>query len=162
VYAGKVLNVDRDQVKMPNGRIVTVDIVRHSRSVVIVPVPTPGNVILVRQFRYQIKRFLLELPAGSVDTGETPENAARRECHEEIGLLPETVIRLTALYPTPGYCDEEMIFFRVSGLEQPAEQAQVDEDEDIEPRTFEVREVRDMIRRGEIVDMKTIVALSLL
>jgi ADP-ribose pyrophosphatase len=162
VYEGKVLNVDRDQVKMPNGRVVTVDIVRHSKSVVIVPVPTPGNVILVRQFRYPINRFLWELPAGSVDAGETPENAARRECHEEIGLRPATVVRLTALYPTPGYCDEEMIFFRVSGLEEPAEQAHVDEDEDIESRTFELREVREMIRRGEIVDMKTIVALSLL
>jgi ADP-ribose pyrophosphatase len=162
VFTGKVFNVDRDRVTMPNGRTVTVDIVRHSKSVVIAPVPEPGKVVLIRQFRYPVNRFLWELPAGSIDEGELPEQAARRECHEEIGLVPGTVIRLSALYPTPGYCDEEMIFFRVSGLETSDEQAHVDEDEDIEARTFELREAREMVRRGEIVDMKTIVALSLL
>jgi len=162
MYSGKVFNVDRDRVVMPNGRTVAVDVVRHARSVVIAPVPEPGKIILIRQFRYPINRFLWELPAGSVDPGEQPEHAARRECHEEIGLVPETIVRLTALYPTPGYCDEEMVFFRVSGLEKSDEQAHVDEDEDIEARTFELREAREMIRRGEIIDMKTVVALGLL
>ena len=162
VYDGKVFSIDRDRVKMPNGRAVTVDVVRHSRSVVIIPVPEPGHVVLIRQYRYAVNKFLWELPAGSVDEGETPEQGARRECHEEIGLLPETIVRLAALYPTPGYCDEEMIFFRASGLEKPATQAHVDEDEDIEARTFELREAREMVRRGEIVDMKTVVALTLI
>jgi ADP-ribose pyrophosphatase len=162
VYSGKVFNIDRDRVTMPNGRTATVDIVRHSRSVVVAPVPEPGKLILIRQYRYPVNKFLWELPAGSVDAGEQPEQAARRECHEEIGLVPQTVVRLTALYPTPGYCDEEMIFFRVSGLETSDEQAHVDEDEDIEVRTFDLRDVREMVRRGEIVDMKTVVALTLL
>jgi ADP-ribose pyrophosphatase len=162
VFAGKVFSVDRDKVRMPNGRTVTVDIVRHTKSVVLVPVPEPGKVILVRQYRYAVNAFLWELPAGSVDEGETPDAAARRECHEEIGLVPSTVVRLSAMYPTPGYCDEEMIFFRLSGLEETNEQAQVDEDEDIEARTFEVRDAREMIRRGEITDMKTLVGLALL
>jgi ADP-ribose pyrophosphatase len=130
--------------------------------VVLVPLPETGHVILVRQYRYAVNAHLWELPAGSVDDGETPEQAARRECHEEIGLVPTTVVRLSAMYPTPGYCDEEMVFFRCSGLEKTDEQAHVDEDEDIEARTFEVREVRDMIRRGEIVDMKTVVGVALI
>lgn len=162
VYEGKVFDIDRDRVRMPNGREVTVDLVRHPASVVIVPMPEPGHVILIRQFRYAVQRSLWELPAGSVDAGETPEAAARRECHEEIGLVPETVVRLAALYPTPGYCDEEMIFFRVSGLNQTDEQAAVDEDEDIEPKTFTLRDAREMVRRGEIVDMKTVVGLGLI
>jgi ADP-ribose pyrophosphatase len=162
MFVGKVFNIDRDRVMMPNGRTVDVDVVRHAKSVVIVPVPEPGKIILIRQFRYPVNRFLWELPAGSVDEGETPEQAARRECHEEIDLVPDTVVRLTALYPTPGYCDEEMVFFRASGLETPAQAAHVDEDEDIEARTFELREAREMVRRGEIVDMKTIVALALI
>jgi len=162
VYSGKVFNIDRDRVTMPNGRTITVDIVRHSKSVVVAPVPEPGKLILIRQYRYPVNKFLWELPAGSVDAGEQPEQAARRECHEEIGLVPQTVVRLAALYPTPGYCDEEMIFFRVSGLETSDEQAHVDEDEDIEVKTFELRDVREMVRRGEIVDMKTVVALTLL
>jgi ADP-ribose pyrophosphatase len=105
---------------------------------------------------------LWELPAGSLDRGETPEQAATRECHEEVGLVPQTVVRLAALYPTPGYCDEEMIFFRLSSLEQPTTDAAQDEDEDIEVKTFELREAREMVRRGEIVDMKTVVGLALI
>ena len=161
-FAGKVFNVDRDRVRMPNGREFTVDVVRHPASVVIVPVPEPGHVILIRQFRYPIQRLLWELPAGSVDEGETPEAAARRECHEEIGLVPDTIVRLGAFHPTPGYCDEEMIFFRASGLNETSEAAAVDEDEDIEPRTFTIPEAREMIRRGEITDMKTVVGLTLI
>ena len=161
-FTGKVFNIDRDRVRMPNGREVTVDVVRHSKSVVLIPVPEPGHVTLVRQYRYAVNASLWELPAGSVDPGEAPEQAARRECHEEIGLVPATIVRVSAVYPTPGYCDEQMIFFRLSGLETTDEQAHVDEDEDIEARTFELREAREMIRRGEIVDMKTIVGLALI
>jgi ADP-ribose pyrophosphatase len=162
VFDGKVFDVDRDRVRMPNGRTVTVDVIRHARSVVLMPVPEPGSVILIRQYRYAVNRWLWELPAGSVDEGEQPEAAARRECHEEIGQVPDTIVRLAALYPTPGYCDEEMLFFRVSGLSTPTEAAAVDEDEDIEPRVFTLGEAREMIRRGEIVDMKTVVGLALI
>lgn len=162
VYNGRVFNVDRDRVRMPNGREVTVDVLRHSKSVVLIPVPEPGHITLIRQYRYPVNRFLWELPAGSVDPGETPEQAARRECHEEIGQVPDTIVRMAAMHPTPGYCDEEMIFFRVSGLSVPDEKAEVDEDEDIEVQVFELREARDMIRRGEITDMKTVVGLGLI
>jgi len=162
IFRGKVFNVDRDCVRMPNGREITIDVVRHSKSVVLVPMPDPAHVTLVKQFRYPVNADLWELPAGSVDEGETPEEAARRECHEEIGLVPSTIVRLNALYPTPGYCDEQMVFFRLSGLAQTHEQAHVDEDEDIEAKTFALRDAREMIRRGEIVDMKTIVGLALI
>lgn len=162
VFDGKVFDVDRDKVRMPNGRTVTVDVVRHPRSVVLIPVPEPGHVILIKQYRYAVNAFLWELPAGSVDEGEMPEQAARRECHEEIGKVPATVVRLAAMFPTPGYCDEEMVFFRVSGLEEPTEAAALDEDEDIEARTFELREAREMIRRGEIIDMKTVAGLAMI
>jgi len=162
VFDGRVFAVDRDVVRLPNGREVTLDVVRHPRSVVLIPVPEPGHVILVRQYRYVVNQTLWELPAGSVDPGETPEQAARRECHEEIGQVPATIVRLAALLPTPGYCDEEMVFFRLSGLDEPTEAAQVDEDEDIEPRVFELRDAREMVRRGEIVDMKTVVGLAMI
>jgi ADP-ribose pyrophosphatase len=158
---GKVFDVDRDRVRMPNGREVTVDVIRHPSSAIILPVPEPGHVILIRQFRYAINQWLWECPAGSVDEGETPEQAAARECHEEIGQVPDTVVRLAAMYPTPGYCDEEMFFFRVSGLSVPEHEAEQDEDEDIEVRKFSLKDAREMVRRGEITDMKTVIALSL-
>jgi ADP-ribose diphosphatase len=162
MFSGSLFQVDRDRVRMPNARVVTVDIVRHSRSVVILPVPEPGHIILVRQYRYAINRWLWEAPAGSVDEGEEPDAAARRECHEEIGLVPDTIVRLAALFPTPGYCDEEMIIYRASSLAKADQAAAVDEDEDLEPKTFAIAEAREMVRRGEIVDMKTIVGLGLL
>lgn len=161
VYKGKVFSVDRDRVQLASGREVTFEVVRHPQSVVLIPIPEPGHIVLVKQYRHAVNAALWEVPAGSVDPDETPEQAASRECHEEVGLVPSTVVRLAALYPTPGYCDEEMVFFRVSGLEQSSEPATPDEDEEIEVRTFELREVREMIRRGEITDMKTVVGLTL-
>ena len=162
VFSGKVFDVDRDSVRMPHGREVMVDVIRHPPSAVIIPVPEPGHVILIRQYRYSVNRWLWELPAGSVDEGETPEQAARRECHEEVGQVPDTVLRLGSMFPTPGYCDEEMFFFRVSGLNEPTETAALDEDEDIEVRVFTLKEAREMVRTGQIVDMKTVVGLALL
>jgi ADP-ribose pyrophosphatase len=162
VYDGAVFKIDRDRVRMPNGREVTVDIVRHSRSVVLIPIPEPGHVILIKQYRYSVNRWLWELPAGSVDDGEQPEAAARRECHEEIGQVPDTIVRLASLHPTPGYCDEEMLFFRLSGLSRPEAAAELDEDEDIEPKVFSIADAREMVRRGEITDMKTVAGLGMI
>jgi ADP-ribose pyrophosphatase len=162
VFKGKVFAVERARVRLPHGRESVQEIVRHPKSAVLIPVPEPGRVILIRQYRYSLNTWMWELPAGSVDEGETPEQAAQRECHEEIGQVPATVVRLAAVYPTPGYCDEEMVFFRLSNLEDTPETAEVDEDEDIQAKVFELREARDMIRRGEIVDMKTIVGLTLI
>jgi ADP-ribose pyrophosphatase len=162
VFTGKVFSVERARVRLPHGRESVQEIVRHPKSAVLIPVPEPGHVILIRQYRYSLNSWMWELPAGSADEGETPEQAAKRECHEEIGQVPATIVRLAAVYPTPGYCDEEMVFFRVSNLEDSHEKADVDEDEDIKVKVFELREAREMVRRGEITDMKTIVGLGLL
>ena len=75
IFDGKVFDLERDRVKMPNGREVTVDIVRHSKSVVLLPLPSPREIILIRQYRYAVNRYLWELPAGSVDKGEEPEDS---------------------------------------------------------------------------------------
>lgn len=162
VFNGRVFDVYRERVKLPHGPTATVDVVRHAPAVVILPVPEPGHIILIRQYRHAVRQWLWEVPAGSIDPGESPEAAARRECHEEIGQVPETVVRLGSLYPTPGYCDEEMIFFRVSGLAEGTEPAALDEDESIEAKTVTLREARDMVRRGEIIDMKTVVGLGMI
>jgi ADP-ribose pyrophosphatase len=162
VFDGKVFDVEREQVRLPNGRAVTLDLVRHPRSVVLLPVPAPREIILIRQYRHAVSRWLWELPAGTVEEGEEPEAAAVRECHEEIGQVPDTLVRLGSLFPTPGFCDEEMIFFRLSGLTIPEQPAAQDEDEDLEVRTFALGDAKDMIRRGEIVDMKTVAGLTMI
>jgi ADP-ribose pyrophosphatase len=124
-----------------------------------------GDIILVKQYRHAIGRRAWELPAGSLKPNEDPKKAAARECHEEIGLIPAQLDRLGAFFPTPGYCDEEMNFYKASGLRKPGpndEKAEQDEDEDIEQRTFGVEQLRTMIRSGEIVDLKTVAGLTLL
>ena len=128
----------------------------------LVPVPEPGQVILIRQYRYAVNAFLWELPAGSVDEGESPEagGAARVPRGDRPGAGDDRPPG--AMYPTPGYCDEEMVFFRCRASRRPTRRRHVDEDEDIEAKVFELREARDMVRRGEIVDMKTLVGLALI
>ncbi len=162
MFDGKVFEIDRDRVQMPNGREVTVDIVRHNRSVVLLPMPDPEHIVLVRQYRYAVNRWLWELPAGSVDAGEEPEAAAKRECHEEIGQVPDTIVRLGAFLPTPGYCDEEMIFYRLSGLQFPTTPPSPTRTRTSRCRRSPSSSSASMIRRGEIVDMKTVVGLGLL
>lgn len=160
-FEGRVFRVERDRVRLSNGRTTDLDIVRHRGSVVLVPQPAPGKVVLIRQFRYAIDRWIWELPAGSLEPGERPASAARRECLEEIGLLPRRVRRLAAFYPTPGFCDELMIFYACDRLVAPRRAAARDEDEQIEPRTFSFDAVDALLQKGEILDMKTVVGLAL-
>jgi ADP-ribose pyrophosphatase len=164
VYIGRVFSVEAGRQAFPDGREHEVAIVRHRPSVVLIPIEDDGRVVLVRQYRAPIDRPLWELPAGSVDEGESSEAAARRECEEEIGRVPARIERLGAWYPVPGYCDEEMIFFRVSELRAPPPDSTrgPDEDEDIEPRTVTIAEARSMVARGEIVDLKTAYGLTLI
>jgi ADP-ribose pyrophosphatase len=161
-FDGRIFQVHVDRVQFPNGNTVNVEIVRHPRSVVLIPMPDPAHVILVRQYRYPVAQWLWELPAGSLDPGEEPEAAAHRECHEEIGKLPRGLELLGRFFPTPGFCDEEMHLYRIDGLDEPTSDAQLDDDEIIEPKVFALAEVRDMIARGEIADMKTVIGIALL
>ena len=163
VYRGRIFRLEVDRVTLPTGHVVEMEIVRHPGSVVLLPIPAPGQIILIRQYRYSLNRWIWELPAGSLKPGEDPTAAAARECEEEIGLVPGRVVRLRGLYPTPGFCDEEMIFFRCEDLGPPAANsaARKDEDEDIEPRTFSVDEARALIASGEIVDLKTVAGLTM-
>ena len=164
IYHGRIFNVDVDRIALPNGHTVDMEIVRHPGSVVLLPMPTADEIILIRQYRYTIDRWIWELPAGSLEADEDPAAGAARECEEEIGFHPGRVERLGAYYPTPGFCTEEMIFFRCSDLRPPAADstAHKDEDEELEPKTFTVAEAREMVRRGEIVDLKTAVGLTLI
>jgi len=161
-FRGPIFDVTRERVRLPSGHRAVYDVVRHRGSVVLVPQPTPDAVVLIRQFRWAIRRWIWELPAGSLEPGERPDRAARRECAEEIGLRPSHVERLGTFYPTPGFCDERMIFYRCTGLNRPSRPVAGDPDEQIEPRTYRLAQIRRMIRQGEIVDMKTICGIALL
>ena len=120
VFKGRVFAVEVERRRFPNGQEHEVAIVRHNPSVVIVPIQDDGRVVLIRQYRASIDRMMWEVPAGRVDDGEQPDAAAARECEEEIGLVPGSIERIRGLYPTPGFCDEELIFYKVWNLRKPA------------------------------------------
>lgn len=164
VYKGRVFSVEVDRRRFPNGREHDVEIVRHRPSVVLVPIEKDGRVVLIKQYRAPLDRDMWELPAGSVEPGESVEHAARRECGEETGRVPGRLDRLGSWYPVPGYCDEEMIFFRASDLREPSPDSplQPDEDEDLAVRSVTLAEARMMVAQGAIVDLKTAYALTLI
>ena len=164
VFKGRVFSVEVGRKTFPNGHVHDVAIVRHSPSVVLIPHEDDGRVVLIRQFRAPLDREIWEFPAGRVDAGESPDAAARRECEEEIGRVPHRLERLSGLYPAPGFCDEQLIFFRASDLRAPAAGSahHPDEDEYIQTQSMTIAEARAMLQRGEIVDLKTAYALTLL
>src|SRR6059058_998290 len=123
VCTTRVFAVDVEQIPSSEGTGKTHEIatVRHAPCVVLIPVLDDGRVVLIRQYRHSVKRVLWEFPAGSIDPGETPEAAALRECEEETKLAPSHVEKLASMFPAPGYCDEEMMFYRVTGLHAQAD-----------------------------------------
>jgi ADP-ribose pyrophosphatase len=161
LYRGRIFTLVQDRVRLPGGRETRLDLIHHPGSVVLLVHPDPQHVILIRQYRHAVGRWIWELPAGSLKEGEDPVAAAQRECHEEIGLVPGRLEQLATFYPTPGYCTEAMIFFRLTELRAPDEPATKDEDEQIEPQTFTVEAARALVRAGDILDMKTALGLML-
>ena len=162
LFTGRVLRLEREDVTLPNGKTTTMEIVRHRGSVVLIPMPGPDQVILIRQYRHVIGEWIWELPAGTLEVGEDPEAGAKRECEEEIGLTPGRLRKVGEFYPTPGFCDEVMLFYVCSALTPPTRKVALDPDEQIEPRSITLRRARALIASGDIVDMKTVIGLGLL
>ncbi|MBN4048139.1 NUDIX hydrolase [bacterium AH-315-O15] len=165
VFEGRIFTLGVESITLPRGERLEAEIIRHPGSVVLIQVTDRGEIVLVRQYRHAIGRSVWELPAGSLKPGEDPRAAAVRECHEETGLIPSAVERLGAFFPTPGYSDEEMTFYRATGLREAADGDPVavqDEDEDIESRAFAVNAIRQMVASGELIDLKTVAGLTLM
>ena len=165
IYEGRVFSISVDHVAYPDGRVVKMECVRHRGSVVLLPMTTPDRILLVRQYRYVVDRWLWELPAGTLEVNESPEVAALRECHEEVGKIAGRAQKLLSFFPSPGFCDEEMNFFLLTDLRDrlPGEAApHQDPDEILNVKEFSVQEVTDMVRAGEIVDMKTALGVTLI
>ena len=158
-YEGKVVALDVDEVEEPGGVRAVREVVRHRGSVAALPIHADGRLVLVRQYRYAVDREVWELPAGRLDPGESSEDGARRELEEEVGLRAGRLEALSVFYTTPGFCDEVMHLFRATELM--AVPPRPEADERIEVGTFALPEAREMIRRGEVREGKTLVALLL-
>ena len=154
VYRGRAIHMRVDSVVKPNDKETTREVVEHVDCVVILPIDSKGNVLLVRQFRHAVGKELLELPAGSIDPGETPEQAAVRELREETGYKPGKLERLGGFYAAPGYCTEYLHFFRATQFEKSPLTAE-DTDE-IEVVPISPADVPGLVASGQICDAKTI------
>jgi len=162
VYEGRVLNLDVDQVRFPDGSVGELELIRHSGAAAVVPFLDDPNepgarILLIRQFRYAADGFLYEIPAGRIQGDEPPVDCARRELLEETGCTAESLAPLGGFFTTPGFIDEYIHVFIATGLTRGV--AAPERDEFIHPESHTPQDGLRMIERGEIVDAKTIIAL---
>lgn len=157
IYEGKILKLRRDDARLPDGRPCVREIIEHSGGACVLYVKE-DKVLLVRQYRYAYGESLYELPAGKLEIGEDPKNAALRELEEEAGVLAEELKLLFVMYPTPGYTNEKIYIYQaVSGKETAISP---DEDEFLDVEYLPLDKVKAMLKNGDIRDGKTIVALQ--
>ncbi len=157
LYDGVIVNVDLDQVKLPNDRIAKREIVNHPGGVAVLPLNDDGTVTLVRQYRYAFSSVLTEIPAGKLDAGEEPEDGALRELKEEIGAQVGELIDLGCVYPSPGFCREILHLYLAKGLTYG--ESCPDEDEFLEVARIPFDELLEQVMQGKIKDAKTVAAV---
>lgn len=159
IYSGKILNLRLDEVKLPNGKTSTREIVEHPGAVAIVALNEKDEVLMVRQFRKPVEEELLEIPAGKLEHGEQPEDCAQRELMEETGFFAHSIRYLTNFYTSPGFSSEKMYLYLARNLESNRKLS--DEDEFIDLLTIPFEQTLEKIYAGEIRDAKTISGLLL-
>lgn len=155
-YKGKILNLRIDTVESVNGES-TREIVEHSGGAVVLPLLPNKNVVMIRQFRKPLERDVLEIPAGKIEQGESPEETAFRELQEETGYMANNMTLLTKMYPSVGYSEELLYIYLATDLE-PGE-TYFDENEDIDTYSYHIDDLYEMVMEGKIQDAKTQVAI---
>ena len=159
IYEGRVINLRVDEIEVKPGLNVRREVVSHPGAVVMLPIDAEGRILWVRQYRYAAQRPLLELPAGTLEKGESPEETARRELAEEVGFAAAHWEKLGGFYSAPGFCEEYLHAFVATELTE--QQAEGDEDEDIEVVPLTLEESMARILAGEVEDAKSLATLLL-
>jgi len=162
LYTGRIVNLDRDTVRFPDGSTGQLEMLRHPGASAVVPFlddphAADPRVLLIRQFRHAAEDFIWEVPAGRLDAGETPEACARRELEEETGMRARAIERLTTIYTTPGFTDERIHLFAAHGLEAGTHHREADEFMELHPMAWSA--AMELVRAGAIQDAKTIASL---
>jgi ADP-ribose pyrophosphatase len=161
IYEGRVVNLRIESVTLPNGTVVDLELMHHHGASAVVAVDDDGRVVLIHQYRFATGGYIWELPAGILKSeDEPPASCAVRELREEVGLVARDWRPLGTMFTTPGFCDEQIYLFLARGLENVGQDRDADEVID-EVREVPLAEALAMVRRGEIVDGKTIAGLYL-
>ena len=161
-YTGRVINLDVDQVRFPDGTMGELEIIRHPGASAVVPFLTDPagedpQLLLLKQYRYAASGVLYEIPAGRLEPDERPEVCARRELLEETGCTAESIVPLTSMFTTPGFTDERIHLFLATGLTRG--EARREADEFIEVETLTLSTALRMVESGAINDAKTALAI---
>lgn len=157
LYDGKIIKLKLQEVELQNGRKTKREIIKHPGGVAILAYKDEDTILMVEQFRKPIEKTLLELPAGKLEPGEGPETCGRRELEEETGYKAENFTYLGHIVSSPGFCDEVIHIYKAENLFKG--QIGGDEDEFINVIEMKKDKAIEMIRKGEIIDAKTICAL---
>lgn len=155
VYDGHFLKVTRDRVKLPDGKLTAREFIRHPGAVVILALFDDGRVLLERQYRYPNDRVFVEFPAGKIDAGEASLASAKRELEEETGYTATDWQFVCTIHNAIAYSDEHLDLFLARGLTEG--EAKLDDGEFLETFKATIPEMLEMVKRGEITDVKTII-----
>lgn len=153
IFNGVAIHLFKDEILLPNGHKGIREIIRHPGAVCVLPITEEGDVIFVNQFRYALNKVTLEVPAGKLEKGEDPKEAALRELSEETGLSAKNIIPMGELYTTPALIDEVIHMYIATGLTEGEQHP--DEDEFVNTLKIPLSKAVDMVMNGEIKDSKT-------
>ena len=156
-YEGSFLVVNRDEVLLPNGHSITLELIEHPGAAAVVPLDADGNIVMIRQYRYAAGGFILEIPAGKLSPGEDPALCAIRELEEETGLRAERLEPLGFIWTTPGFTNEKIWLYLAEGLTE-TEQA-LEDGEVLTVERMPAESAFGMAENGEISDGKSVCAL---
>jgi ADP-ribose pyrophosphatase len=159
VYTGRAVNLRVDEIEQPSGRTTNREIIEHSNAIAVIALDNQGNILLERQYRRAADKELLEIPAGGIEPGESPEEAVRREMQEETGLLPQNIERLGGFFLAPGYSTEYLHVFMATDL-VPA-RLFADDTEEIKVIQVPMDDISQLIADCAIEDGKTLAGLML-
>lgn len=158
IFRGRVFDVTVDTI-LERDTTYKREVVHHPGSAVIVPAFPDGTIALVRQYRHPAVRYLLEVPAGTLNRGERPEEGAARELEEELGFVAGKLLKLTEFFVSPGFCEEKMWLYLATEMTQTEQQ--LEDDELLDVVRLPLSQALEMITDGEIEDAKTIIGLML-
>jgi ADP-ribose pyrophosphatase len=157
IFDGRIVKLSVDRVRLPNGNVAELEMIRHQGAAAAVPLDADGRVLLVRQYRHAAGGWLLEIPAGKLDPGESPETCAAREVEEETGFRPARLIPMGWIFTTPGFTDEKIWLYVAMGLS--VARQDLEDDEVLSVERLPLDRAVELAASGEMRDAKSVCAL---